>query len=141
MPYPGIVGVTAFSAKSNIFGDYGPSAEDMVIPFPNVQFTFGGGYDAVSSIFTAPVEGIYFISARAAKGSDDSLIGRSSILINGVEDRALRNGANLYETASADALFHLQAGDQIWLEVLANKQIFCDPTLCSFEGCLLYEII
>lgn len=94
--------------------------------FDDVKLNIGNGYNTHHGAFVAPVSGIYFLSYRftISPGASSSLI-RLVMKINGeIVSHAMSVNENHYITDSYTNINHLNAGDDVWLEVLQNNYPF-----------------
>ena len=102
--------------------------------------SLGPGFDPVTSIFTAPVRGLYFFTAtlRQHNMSPTSFY----MMLNGVH-YSIRHGEvdseTWHNTATVNTIVKLAAGDTMHVQVNAGGRLLC--TLCNFDGCLLHRHI
>ncbi|XP_063399092.1 complement C1q-like protein 4 [Mytilus trossulus] len=94
--------------------------------FDDIKLNIGNNYNNHHGTFVAPVSGIYFLSYRftITPGTSKSLI-RLVMKINGeIVSHAMSAYESHYITASYTNINHLNAGDDVWLEVLENNYSF-----------------
>ena len=60
----GIGGRPSFHATRTLGHIYGNGGSDIVIPFDNVKYNYGGGYNALTGRFTAPFTGVYYFQSE-----------------------------------------------------------------------------
>ena len=95
------------------------------------------GYDPLTSVFTAPVRGLYIFTATLRQYD------ATTYFYLALNDLNIREGtldtATYYVTATVNSILMLEAGDRVHVEVVDGYQIHC--FLCNFDGYLLYESI
>ena len=94
--------------------------------FEDVKLNIGNGYNNHHGAFVAPVSGIYFLSYRfgISPGNIGSFI-RLVMKINGeLVSYVMSAYETHYITGSSTSINHLNAGDDVWLEVLENNYPF-----------------
>ncbi|XP_061195162.1 uncharacterized protein LOC133203386 [Saccostrea echinata] len=109
------------------------------IVFPHVTSNVGGGYDADSSLFTVPQNGVYVLYCSLATHSNgmiakmvkngNPLLGIAASAIDGQVD----TGNNL-------VVIHVQQGDRVWIQhhMGAFMWTMDDAPLSTFSGFLLH---
>ena len=108
-----------------------------VFIFPENIFSVGPGYDHVTSIFTAPVRGLYFFTATLRQRDEDTIF---YLVLNGAHIRqGAVDTATSSNTATVNSILMLESGDRVHVEVEAGDEIAC--WLCNFDGYMLYESI
>ena len=128
--------VTAFSVMRT-----GP---DYVGPFPNattavydeVRFVIGEGLDTATSVFTAPVGGLYLFMYGNHNG--DSGLTVTELHVNGARTRYIRIDT-YYESSSASGLLMLSPGDTVQIMLQPNDEMYCGQ--CYFDGVLLSQTV
>ena len=128
-------GLIAFSVTLGNDGDeyVGPNAGNAAIVFDEVQFVIGEGFDTLSSIFTAPVGGLYLFTSGNQNGNDG--ISETAIYMNGIQ--RYNRIDTPFEAGTQTALLMLSPGDQVYVQLYANEEIYC--VRCYFDGVLLYQ--
>jgi len=110
----------------------------IVLPFDNVIFNNGDGYDNTTYTFTAPVTGIYFFYSQFFTNSNDRYM--VDFYLNGASlYRIERNQSGSGGTTTVPGSFttHLNSGDEVYLErILGSAKLYRHP-YCSFGGHLL----
>ncbi|VDI80987.1 Hypothetical predicted protein [Mytilus galloprovincialis] len=94
--------------------------------FDDIKLNIGNGYNNHHGTFVAPVSALYFLSYRftITPGTSNSLI-RLVMKLNGeIVSHAMSAYESHYTTASYTNINHLNAGDDVWLEVLENNYSF-----------------
>lgn len=123
-----------FSVRYVVSGSTNP------VRFSGTVSNIGGGMNAGTGIFTAPVSGTYFFTVQ---GNSESLPSRDSdymdltIRKNG-EVQAFGSCANEYKTrthCSASVTLILNRGDQVTVVCIDGEK----PTRAEFSGYLLEE--
>ena len=112
----------------------GPSVDPTIVFFHEVQFVIGDGLDTLTSVFTAPVGGLYLFMHGNQNGNDDLSV--TELQVNGARTRYTRTDT-IFESGSATALLMLSPEDQVYIVLEPNKEIFC--VQCYFDGVLLYQ--
>lgn len=99
--------------------EFGPISEDAVIPFDVVKQNLGGGYSDESYVFTAPVAGVYFLTATAVGDSGTFCV--MTLYHNGdVVQRISGRADGKIEEWSNSAMIELKVGDTVWWEMLGD---------------------
>ena len=110
----------------------------IVLPFDNVIFNNGGGYDNTTYTFTAPVTGIYFLYSQFFTNLNGNYI--IDFYLNGASFyRTERNGSGSGSTTTVPGSFttHLNSGDEVYLKrIVGSAKLFQHP-YSSFGGHLL----
>jgi hypothetical protein len=112
----------------------GPNAEPTIIMFDEIQFVIGDGFDTLTSVFTAPVGGLYLFMSGNQNGNDGLSI--TGIYHNGIIRRYNRIDTH-HEAGIQTVLLMLQAGDTVHVEFYPNYEMYCFK--CYFDGVLLYQ--
>ena len=130
-----VTGVTAFSVmRGGGASEYvGPNIDPTTIVFDEVQFVIGEGFDTLSSIFTAPVGGLYLFMHGNQNGDDGVSV--TAIHLNDI--RRYNKIDTPFEAGIQTALLMLSPGDQVYVLLEPNNEIFCFR--CYFDGVLLYQ--
>ena len=128
-------GLIAFSVMRGYDGTefVGPNVGNDAIVFDEVQFVIGEGFDTLSSIFTAPVGGLYLFTSGNQNGNDGA--SETGIYMNGI--KRYNRIDTLQESGTQTALLMLSPGDQVYVQLYANDEIYC--VRCYFDGVLLYQ--
>ena len=108
------------------------------LPFDNVIFNNGNGYDNTTYIFTAPVTGIYFFYSQFFSNLNNSYI--IDFLVNGETIyRIERNGTGTGNATTIPTSFttHLNSGDEVDLKRNSGSVILYRFPFCCFGGHLL----
>ena len=133
-----MTGVTAFSVTlGGGTAEYvGPSVGTTVIVFEEIQFVIGEGFDSLTSVFTAPVSGLYIFMNGNQNGNNGVSV--TEIRVSGIIKRYNRIDT-LHESGIQTALLMLTSGDQVYVELPPNQEIYC--AACYFDGVLLYQSV
>lgn len=117
--------------------------ELQTIEFDKVLTNIGGAYDARHDHFTAPVRGIYVISATIlnVKGAEV----HTEMVKNGVELVELYGDPSSFSQASQTLVLELQANDMIWVRHFLDKgpvSIYgrTNQPINSFSGVHLFQL-
>jgi len=89
---------------------------NILLVFPYVTYNYGGGYNAATGIFTAPVQGMYAFVKQICVKNDHS-----------ATTHFVRNGQNILSSeagspsmdfgcASAQVFQYLSKNDQVWVK-------------------------
>lgn len=93
------------------------------IKFQKIITNTGNGLDSNTSVFKAPVSGLYFFSANLMTyGNEDfeaELIKNGATIVEGY----FGNG-NTYSTGSLNGVLQMEAGDDVWIQI--NKSGYND---------------
>lgn len=124
---------SAFAARINqSFPD-----ENKPVPFPEVITNRQGHFDPARGIYTAPVNGTYVFSFHLAVSNRPLKVG---IYINLYPQVRMTEGGDM-STTSQTTIFHLSAGDRVWLQVKdpLNNGMYTDKESHStFSGFLMH---
>ena len=115
-------------------GYFGPNVNPTVINFDEVQFVIGEGLETLTSVFTAPVGGLYLFMHGRDNGNDGVSV--TGLNVNGVRKRYTRM-ETIDESGSVTGLLKLSTGDQVHVELQPDSEIYCND--CYFDGVLLYQ--
>ncbi|XP_029452159.1 LOW QUALITY PROTEIN: EMILIN-1 [Rhinatrema bivittatum] len=130
-----------------------PQSEAGTIAFDKVLVNDGNYYDPITGIFTAPVDGRYFISAILTGHKDEKIeavlsksnYGIARIDSAGYQPEGLENKpvADNKPTSGSLGVFNiilpLKGGDTICIDLVMGKLAHSDEPLTVFSGILLYE--
>ncbi|KAK5848278.1 hypothetical protein PBY51_005906 [Eleginops maclovinus] len=132
----------AFSASLSNFGEiYKGPCTDKALIFKRVFSNTGNGYDPNTGIFTAPVNGLYFLSF-STYGYNTHVMG-AILMKNGVSQ------ISTYEYPSSDGsdsgsnavVLQLAAGDKVYMELWDNGRVFDNMNgHTTFSGFLLFPV-
>ena len=130
----GQVWFTAQKTNNNVYTEPSPSGP---LIFPDNISSLGPGFDHATSIFTAPVRGLYFFTATLKQYDQNTYF---YLELNGYRIRQGRlNTATSHNTATVNSILMLEPGDRVHVEVYPGHQINCYR--CNFDGYMLYESI
>ena len=106
----------------------------------------GNGYNATTSTFTAPVNGVYYISASAREYTTAAEISLFQVhFSDGIQERLGYAAASTPNTMSVASTLFLEKGDEVrvTLETFYDAHIFCHSGTpeCFFHGYLIYSIV
>lgn len=106
-----------------------------VATFETTVTNLGYHYNPITSLFTCPVTGLYFITASPL--SDNCLI-RTSIVLEGsglVNTRAQSSG---YDQSGNSVFVECEGGQRIWVEGMHDGEcMYGGTSYSSFSGMLL----
>merc|ERR1712137_486059 len=120
-----------------------------VITFGDVLTNHGGGLNANSSVFTAPMGGIYILSCSLmdsqARGDGSGVMLHADIVKNGnvVLGRmfAHAEGASYRDQGAQTVIVELQKGDRVWIRNWNSRDLGVGGELYStFSGYLLWPL-
>ena len=134
----GPVWFTAMKTDGLVYTEPSPGSGPLI--FPDNIASLGPGFDPETSIFTAPLPGIYFFTTTLRHNVDD--VDFYLLWVSGADanDAAyIRQGilddATSYNTATVNAIVYLQRGDTINVYVGPGDSLVCLE--CNFDGYLL----
>uniref|UniRef100_A0A3B3ZIV9 C1q domain-containing protein n=1 Tax=Periophthalmus magnuspinnatus TaxID=409849 RepID=A0A3B3ZIV9_9GOBI len=122
-------------------GNTGPFNTATPLKYKNVFSNFGSNYNPATGIFTATIKGVYFF--RFSMHSNHSPNSVVSLKKNG--ERVV----SVWDTATSDstdmgsnaAVFPLEAGDTVYVELAANRLVYDDTmNYNTFTGFLLFTL-
>ncbi|KAJ0001173.1 hypothetical protein NQD34_006193 [Periophthalmus magnuspinnatus] len=122
-------------------GNTGPFNTATPLKYKNVFSNFGSNYNPATGIFTATIKGVYFF--RFSMYSNHSPNSVVSLKKNG--ERVV----SVWDTATSDstdmgsnaAVFPLEAGDTVYVELAANRLVYDDTmNYNTFTGFLLFTL-
>lgn len=133
---PGPCSIALQSAFSACVNQSFP-VQDWPIPFPHVLSNRQGHFQPLSGIYKAPFNGTYVFSFHLAVAFRTLKVGLFVNLYPLVRTTETTNQA----TASQTIVLHLNAGDQVWLQVkntVTNGLYTDNESSSTFSGYLLY---
>jgi len=140
---PGLPGLSAPLPRKIAFfvgltNNMGPVTEHTDIVFDRVVTNIGGGYDAESGRFTAPVNGTYqFNVIVSAQGRQKAAV---MILKNGgMVATVWAESIPYWATASNIAVLSLEKGEQVWLMLLNRASYLHGYMYSTFSGYIIFE--
>ena len=92
------------------------------VEFKTVVTNIGSGYNPSSSVFRAPVEGLYYFSVTILSFQGDDM--ETEIVHNGNGLVYTYSGSeSMYGSGSASAVVHLNANDDVWVRILNVRSV------------------
>ncbi|XP_040887730.1 cerebellin-4-like [Toxotes jaculatrix] len=130
-----------FSAATGGNGAIGPFNTDTTIIFKTVITNIGSAYNQFTGIFTAPVAGIYHFSFFYHAGGSHpvslNLILNNQAVVTTYDHRTSHDGAD----NGGNAVFlQLQQGDQVYIRLGANTNVWGNDAITTFNGALLSQV-
>ena len=97
----------------------------------------GGAFNPTTGVFTTPFDGTYYFIGIAGTYSSDKLVSMYLVKDGTKLSRALAQQYSSYETmGSCNAVLHLAAGEQVWLESDGSVTYYYSPST-TFTGFLI----
>ena len=97
----------------------------------------GGAFNPSTGVFTTPFDGTYYFIGIAGIYSSDKLVSMYLVKDGTKLSRALAQQYSSYETmGSCNAVLHLAAGEQVWLESDGSVTYYYSPST-TFTGFLI----
>ncbi|KAJ0058367.1 hypothetical protein NL108_013864 [Boleophthalmus pectinirostris] len=124
-------------------GDTGPFNTQTPLKYKKIYANFGNNYNPATGIFTATVKGVYFFRFTMYNNVNST---PNSVLVlrkNGEQIVSLWDisGTDANDTGSNAAVLPLEAGDTVYVELQANRQVYDDTAhYNTFTGFLLFTI-
>ncbi|KAK7939951.1 hypothetical protein WMY93_003277 [Mugilogobius chulae] len=122
-------------------GDTGPFNVATPLKYKNVFSNFGNNYNPATGIFTSPIKGVfYFRFTMHNTHVANSIV---SLVKNGVRV------VSVWDTVTTDAndigsnaaVLSLEAGDTVYVELVANREVYDDTmNYNTFSGFLLFRL-
>lgn len=112
---------------------------ETAVVFSNILTNIGGGYNAVTGIFTAPLGGIYFFDCKLTDNQNRD--GTSIFFVKNGAYQGSHVGndgpTNLFRSSSSSIMLELIPGDMVWLKVYGvssfhTKTIIGEQILTGF---------
>uniref|UniRef100_A0A3B3ZIU7 C1q domain-containing protein n=1 Tax=Periophthalmus magnuspinnatus TaxID=409849 RepID=A0A3B3ZIU7_9GOBI len=124
-------------------GDTGPFNTVTPLKYKKVYANFGSNYNPATGIFTATVKGVYFF--RFTMFNNLNSTPNSFLVLRKNEEQIVSiwdiSGSDANDTGSNAAVLPLEAGDTVYVELQANRQVYDDEThYNTFTGFLLFTI-
>ncbi|XP_027014259.2 cerebellin 17 [Tachysurus fulvidraco] len=131
----------AFSAGSGYEGDFGPFNTDVNMVFRNVLTNLGNAYSPNTGVFRAPVKGIYHFTFTVFGLRNKNFIGAKFFKNANLYFQAHDVPQGHHESVTRSINLLLEQGDEVYLKLQANYQLYDDGNLYnSFDGFLLYPL-
>lgn len=107
--------------------------------FSTILTNIGGGYNAVTGIFTAPLGGVYFFNCKLTdrqNSNGPSLHFVKNGAIQGT-DISNKGPSGIFRTSSSSIVLELSHGDRVWVKVVGvslyyTETIYGDQILTGF---------
>ncbi|XP_029311247.1 cerebellin 11 [Cottoperca gobio] len=132
----------AFSASLANFGEiYRGPCTDKTLIFKRVFSNTGSGYDPDTGIFTAPVNGLYFLSF-STYGYNTHVMG-AILMKNGVGQISTYDNPSVdsSDSSSNAVVLQLAAGDKVYMELWDNGRVFDNLNgHTTFSGFLVFPV-
>ncbi|XP_055079898.1 complement C1q-like protein 2 isoform X1 [Periophthalmus magnuspinnatus] len=124
-------------------GNTGPFNTATPLKYKNVFSNFGSNYNPATGIFTAPTKGMYFFRFSMFNNLEEHSNSIVSLTKNGqrvvsVSDTSRSDNRDMGSNA---AVFPLEAGDNVYVELAANRLVYDDTmNYNTFTGFLLFTL-
>uniref|UniRef100_UPI003AB01DCD complement C1q-like protein 4 n=1 Tax=Centroberyx gerrardi TaxID=166262 RepID=UPI003AB01DCD len=123
---------------------FGPFTSNVPIPYDVISLNHGQGYNPALGVFTAPRSGLYssFLAYSKVGGPGDRMYYNLQLMRNGemMASTWEDNWEDSEDSSSQMVLLPLQKGGQVYVELLASRQLCGDVNgLNTFSGDLLYS--
>ena len=110
--------------------------------FPDNISSLGLGFDPVTSVFTAPVPGLYFFTATLRHNDVYDFTALNLFWVGADGNRAylrraVLDGTTNSKTATSNAILNLERGDTIHITIDPGQTLAC--LYCNFDGYLLHR--
>ncbi|XP_066568594.1 cerebellin-1 [Amia ocellicauda] len=119
----------------------GPFNTEITLVYKKVYTNIGNAYNPTTGIFTAPVKGVYDFSYSAFKNSAQTMgvmLYKNGKRIVIVYDNIAQDSQ---DSASNRAILQMDVGDQAYLVLYANSQIYDNGNnYNTFSGVLLFPM-
>ncbi|XP_066550283.1 complement C1q tumor necrosis factor-related protein 3 isoform X2 [Amia ocellicauda] len=119
----------------------GPFNTEITLVYKNLFTNIGNAYNPTTGIFTAPVKGVYDFSFSAFKNSGEVMgvmLYKNGKRIVIVYDN---NPQDTQDSGSNRAVLQLDVGDQVYLRLYPNAQIYDNENnFNTFTGVLLFPM-
>jgi hypothetical protein len=120
----------------------GPLPIHRAVKYPLIITNIGNGYNPATGSFTARVSGMYYFSYTMYSGSPttNSVVGlmKNGQMIVTTWDTA---GGDINDSATNAAVLQLEAGDFVYIQLYANRNIYDDNgRYTTFSGLMLYPL-
>ncbi|XP_048774842.2 complement C1q-like protein 3 [Ostrea edulis] len=94
--------------------------------FGRVVYQVGGGYNPTTGVFTAPKAGLYLIFCTVVANYGHTFW--TTIKINGSTKTGVMaynpESLNIYQSASNLVVYHLEAGDRVWIQLYSGDTLY-----------------
>ncbi|KAK7939940.1 hypothetical protein WMY93_003266 [Mugilogobius chulae] len=122
-------------------GDTGPFNVATPLKYKNVFSNFGNNYNPATGIFTSPIKGVFFF--RFTMHNTHVANSIVSLMKNGVRVVSVWDTVttDANDTGSNAAVLSLEAGDTVYVELVANREVYDDTmNYNTFSGFLLFRL-
>uniref|UniRef100_A0A669BB56 C1q domain-containing protein n=1 Tax=Oreochromis niloticus TaxID=8128 RepID=A0A669BB56_ORENI len=111
----------------------GPHDTDTRLVFEKVTTNIGNGYNANTGIFSAPIDGLYYIHFTRMTGNSKSM--HTALMKNSENMFAVQDTVGPHSSTSNGMTLVLEQDDRLWITLLKNSSIFDQGRLSTFNGC------
>lgn len=133
--------MVVFSAGTGGNGAIGPFNTETTVIYRTVKTNIGNAYSPFTGIFAAPVPGVYYFTffyhAGGANPVSLALVKNGQAVATAYDHRTSHDGAD----NGGNAVFlQLQKGDQVFVRLGANTNIWGNDAITTFSGFLISEV-
>ena len=126
----------AFFARMQAYNEH--KSANQILIFEDAVINVGNGYDISTSIFTAPVSGIYVFMCSIHAFNNNGANFNVNIMHN--SDRATRFRADGVDQTSGNAILNLRKGDRVFVRIENGHDLWIFGHIMStFAGFLQQE--
>ena len=122
----------------------GPVPIEITVKYQVIISNMGNGYNPATGIFTARVSGMYYFS-YTMNNNNNSPVANSVMSLMKNSQRMVSTwdsqGDDINDSATNAAVLQLEAGDSVYTELYANREIHDDyMSYNTFSGFLLFPL-
>ncbi|XP_054914572.1 complement C1q-like protein 2 [Poeciliopsis prolifica] len=119
----------------------GPFSTSKTLIYTRVITNVGNAYNQHTGIFVAPVRGMYYFSffyhAGGGKSVGLQLKKNNQVVVWSADHKSSYDGA---DNGGNAAFLVLQRGDQVYIQLDANRHVWGNPYGTTFSGFLLHKV-
>uniref|UniRef100_A0A3Q3S712 C1q domain-containing protein n=1 Tax=Mastacembelus armatus TaxID=205130 RepID=A0A3Q3S712_9TELE len=121
----------------------GPFGQDTPVKYQRILSNIGSSYNPATGIFTAMVRGVYYFTFTMYNNNSGQPNSVVSLMLNSqrVVSTWDTEGEDIHDSATNAALLRLEAGDNVFVKLYANRVLYDDGNYYNtFSGFLVFNL-